>query len=158
MWLGRPSLKAELDRPGRDATAGEPELEDFIEGLGKARNAHTEGDELTMRLALQTVAELCPSVLGPLNPPVLPGTRPEALKAALDLPNVPAGYRDDMLLCLGLSGAASSVDDLLAAGTRLVMGTLALLEANPETIAPLLAPNLPNLVADGTLRRYVEQE
>jgi hypothetical protein len=39
VWLGRPSLRAELDRPFRDHPGGEPELEDFCEELGKARNA-----------------------------------------------------------------------------------------------------------------------
>jgi len=157
LWLGRPSLRAELDRPWRPHPAGEPELEDFVEGLGKARNAHGRGDHLTTRLALQGVAQLCPSLLAPLNAPVDPGTRPEALVAALDLAVVPEGYREDMLRCLGLDGRASTVDEVLAAGERLVSGTLALLESHADAIAPLLAPHLPHLLGSGLLRRYLEQ-
>lgn len=157
LWLGRPSLRAELDRPGRHHPGGEPELEDFIEELGKARNARLRDDEVAVRLAFQEIAQLCPSLLAPLNEPADPGTRPHALKAALDLAVVPPGYRDDMLLCLGLSGQASTEDEVLTAGTRLVMGTLALLEANADMICPDLAPHWPELLTSGLLRRYLEQ-
>ena len=155
--LDRPSLRAELDRPGWAHPGGEPELEDFIEELGKARNARLRGDEIPVRLAVQEMAQLCPTLLVPLNAPANPGTRPEALKAALDLAVAPVGYCDDMLLCLGLSGRASTVDDVLAAGTRLVMGTLTLLEANADMICPDLAPHWPELLTSGLLRRYLEQ-
>jgi predicted nucleotidyltransferase len=157
MWLGRPWLRAELDRPDRSHPGGEPELEDFIEELGKARNARLRGDELGLRLAVQEIAQLCPTLLVPLNESAQPGTRPEALKAALDLAVAPVGYRDDMLLCLGLSGTASTVDEVLAAGGRLVLGTLALLEAHADVICPHLAPHLPELLSSGLLRRYLEQ-
>jgi aminoglycoside 4'-adenylyltransferase len=158
MWLGRPSLRAELDRPGREHPGGEPELEDFIEELGKARNARLREDELSLRLAVQEIAQLCPTLLAPLNEPVSPGTRPEALKAALDLAVVPDGYRDDMLLCLGLSGEATTVAEVLDAGTRLVFGTLALLEANADRFSPLIAPYLPDQLVSGLLRTYLEQD
>lgn len=157
MWLGRPSLRAELDRPSREHPGGGPELEDFIEELAKARNASFRGDDLSLRFAVLEIAELCPALLVPLNEPAFPGTRPEALKVALDLAVAPDGYRDDMLLCLGLSGKSSKVKEVLAAGTRLVLGTLALLEANLAVFVPLLPPNLPELLADGTLRRYLDQ-
>jgi len=115
------------------------------------------GDEVALRLATQQIAQLCPGMLVPLNEPAFPGTRLEAIKSALALTVVPPGYRDDMLLCLGLSGQASTIEEVLAAGTRLVLGTLALVEANLEVYAPMLPPNLPQSLADGTLRRYLEQ-
>ncbi|MBA2470147.1 MAG: hypothetical protein H0V37_12145 [Chloroflexia bacterium] len=156
-WLGRPSLRAELDRPGHKHPGGEPELEDFIEELGKARNARLRGDEVALRLAVQEIAELCPSLLAPLNEVAPPGTRPGALKAALALTVAPEGYRDDMLFCLGLSGRGSTADEILAAGERLVFGTLALLETNADTFSPLLPPYLPDLLSSGLLRRYLGQ-
>jgi phosphoribosyl-AMP cyclohydrolase len=156
MWLGRPSLRAELDRPSREHPGGEPELEDFIEELGKARNARLRDDEVSLRLAVQEIAQLCPAILVPLNEPAFPGTRPEALRAALDLV-VPPGYRDDMLLCLGLSGQASTADEVLAAGTRLVRGTIALLTRYADTVGPLQASYLGILLANGALRRYLDQ-
>jgi hypothetical protein len=158
LWLGRPSLRAELDRPRREHPGGEPELEDFVEGLGKARNAYRRGDEVTVRLAVQGVATLCPSLLVPLNPPVSPGTRPEALKAALSFPVAPPEYRDDMHRCLGLDGRASTPEEVLAAAERLVLGTLALLETNADTISPLVPPHLPEVLRGGLLRRYLEQD
>ncbi len=157
LWLGRRSLRAELDRPGRTHPGGEPEPEDFIEELGKARNSRLLDDEIALRLAVQEIAQLCPTLLAPLNESADPQTRPEALKAALDLSIAPVGYRDDMLLCLGLNGQASTADEVLAAGTRLVMGTLALLEANADMICPDLAPHWPELLTSGLLRRYLEQ-
>ena len=42
-----------------------------------------------------------------------------------------------------LTGLASTPDVLLAAAERLVSGTLGLLEANADTLGPLLAPELP---------------
>ncbi len=65
LWLGRPSLRAELEWPARDHPGGAPELEDFIEELGKARNAHRRGDEIATRLAVQEIAWLCPAMLVP---------------------------------------------------------------------------------------------
>jgi len=70
---------------------------------------------------------------------------------------VPPGYRDDMLLCLGLSGQASTVETVWEAGTRLVMNTLTMLEANADVMSPHLAPHLPDLLSSGLLRRYLEQ-
>lgn len=158
LWLGRPSLLAELDCPGRSHPGGEPELEDFIEELGKARNARLRGDDIALRLAVQEIAQLCPTLLVPLNAQAQPATRPEALNAALHLAVAPDGYRDDMLLCLGLSGQGSTIDGALAAGTRLVTGTLALLEANADLLCPDLAPHWPDLLTSGLLRRYLEQD
>ncbi len=157
LWVARQSLAAELDRPWREHPAAEPELEDFIEELGKARNAAARGDELPMRLAVQEIAELAPTLLAPLNEPRFPCTRPEAIAMALDLETVPDCYREDMLDCLGLSGRAMTADETLAAGERLVMGTLALVEANVEVFEPLVKPRLLGLVRDGTMRRYLEQ-
>lgn len=157
LWVARQSLAAELDRPWREHPSMEPELEDFIEGLAKARNAAARGDELSLRLAARGVAELAPTLRAPLNEPRQPRTRPEALAMALDLETVPDSYREDMLDCLGLGGRAMTADEALAAWERLVMGALALLEANVEVFEPLVKPRLLGLVRDGTMRRYLEQ-
>jgi hypothetical protein len=158
LWVARQSLAAELDRPWREHPAAEPEIEDFIEELGKARNAALRGDDVTLRLAVQEIAELAPTLLAPLNEPRFPGTRPEAISMALDLETVPDGYREDMLDCLGLSGRALTRAEALATGERLVMGTLALVEANIEAFEPLVKPRLLGLMRDGAMRRYLEQE
>lgn len=158
LWARDDTVCQRLDPPYRDHPATDPELEDFIEELGKARNAHLRGEELTCRIACQELAVLCPTLLIPLNKTVSPATRPAALRAALDLAIAPAGYRDDMLVCLGLSGAASSVDEVLAAAERLATGTLALLREWIDAVRHLLPPDLAAYLADGTLERYLQSE
>lgn len=158
LWARQDAPRDRLTIPHRDHPATDPELEDFIEELGKARNAHVRGDALACRSACQELAELCPTLLIPLNEPVRPPTRPAALKAALDLVVAPAGYRDDMLLCLGLDGRASTADEVLAAAERLVSGTLALLRERFDGVRHLLPPDLAGYLADGTLERYLRQD
>jgi len=158
LWARDNTVRQRLDPPHRDHPAADPELEDFIEELAKARNAHMRGDELPCRIACQELAELCPTLLIPLNEALSPATRPAALRAALDLSVAPAGYRVDMLLCLGLSGAASTADEVLAAAERLAEGTLALLREWIDAVRHLLPPDLAAYVADGTLERYLHSE
>lgn len=155
LWARDDALRKRLGQPYRDHPAADPEIEDFIEELGKARNAHLRGDELACRIACQELAELCPTLLSPLNELVRPATRPAALTAALDLAIAPAGYRDDMLLCLGLSGRASTADDVLAAAERLVSGTLSLLRERIDRVGHLLPSDLGGYLVDGTLERYL---
>ncbi len=146
LWLGRPSLRAELDRASWEHPGGEPELEDFFEGLGKARNARIRGDELSLRQPYRespSSARLCSRRSTNRSGPA-PGQRRW-------------GPRWTSRSCLGLSGRASMVDEVLAASERLVFGTLALLEANGNTIGPLLPPDIPHLIRSGVLRHYLEQ-
>lgn len=158
LWARNDTVRQRLDPPYRDHPATDPEVEDFIEELGKARNAYLRGEELTCRVACQELAGLCPTLLIPLNESVRPPSRPAALKAALDLAIAPAGYRDDMLLCLGLHGAASTADEVLAAAERLVVRTLALLRERIDTVRHLLPLDLAGYLADGTLERYLQSE
>ncbi len=157
LWSRDDALRERLDQPCRDHPAVDPELEDFIEELGKARNAHLRGDALSCRVACQELAELCPTLLVPLNALARPATRPAALTAALNLTIAPAGYRSDMLLCLGLSGQGATADEVLAAAERLVSGTLSLLRERIDAVAHLLPSDLAGYLADGTLERYLER-
>jgi hypothetical protein len=158
LWVARPSLVAELDRPDRAHVVGEPELEDFIESLGKARNAFARNDNLAVRLALQDLGSLAPSLLIPLNDDRFPTTKPEALRMALDLEVAPPGYRDDLLALLGLDGLAHAIEELLVLGERLTNGIVGLLETRLDVVEPGLAPHLGPALRDGTLRRYLDQQ
>lgn len=158
IWLRQPELRDILDRLYREHPSGEPEIEDFIESFAKARSAIHRGDDIALRLAVQALATYCPTLLAPLNPPVVVGGRVDALQAALDLAIAPPWYRSDMLLCLGLSGLPSTPNELLAAAGRLVFGTIALLEENLHTLTSLLPPDFPHLLRTGVLRRYLEQQ
>lgn len=156
LWAVDDALTKQLDRRERVFPGGEPELEDFVAGLGKVTQARTRGDGPALRLAAQDVASLCPSLLQTLNPAVRAGTRSESLQLALTFPISPPHYREDMLTCLGLTARASSETVHLSA-VRLVHGVLELLQPQAARLAPLLPPDLAGALARGTLRRYVAQ-
>lgn len=156
LWCA-PEVEERLRRPAIERPPGGMELEDFLECAGKVKNAHRRGNELALRLAAQGLAERCPSVLRPLNPIQRPGTRYEALRAALDLPEAPPGYRDDMLLCLGLTGQPNTIDDVYAASLRLAQGALVLLRPHAPSLTPELEPDLGAYLADDSLQRYLAQ-
>jgi phosphoribosyl-AMP cyclohydrolase len=155
LWATTPALRARLDQPWREHLPGEPEVEDWFESLAKMRNAHRRGDEVGLRQAAQGLARYTPTLLRPLNPDVWATSPRSALDLVLTFPVAPAGYRADLLACLGLTVDAT-VDTLLAAGERLVTGTVSLLEDRFDVIAPLLAADIATYLRDGTLRRYVE--
>jgi phosphoribosyl-AMP cyclohydrolase len=158
LWARDDSLRSTLDRPAQRHPPGEPELEDFVEAYGKVRNAFSRDDDLALRLAAQTLAGLCPSLLRLINPDARASHRSDALRAALGFPVAPDGYRDDMLVCLGLSGHATTSLDVRDAARRLTMGTLALLRTRAHHVDGALPPDLAGFLRDGTLERYVGQE
>ncbi|HEV2072562.1 MAG TPA: nucleotidyltransferase domain-containing protein [Thermomicrobiales bacterium] len=157
LWAREESLRRRLDRPARQHPAGDPELEDFMEAHSKVRNALARGDDLAIRIAAQTLGTLCPSLLRPINPEVQPTHRRAALLAVLDFPVVPKGYRDDLLLCLGLSGRESTLEDVHDAANRLTTGTLSLLRRHAELLQSALPTDLYGYLQDGTLERYIRQ-
>lgn len=134
-----------------------PQLQDLLESAGKVRNAFARGDALGVRLGAHDMALRCPAVLGLINPPVRVGTRREALQAALDLPVVPDGYGADLLVCLGMQGHATTMQDVHAAALRLARGILSLLSAHPNVVAGRVEPGLPEALADGRLMRLLTQ-
>jgi phosphoribosyl-AMP cyclohydrolase len=137
--------------------AGSPQLQDLLESAAKVRNGWARRDDLGVRLGAQDMALRCPAVLGLINPPHPVETRRAALQAALDLPAAPAGYRDDMLICLGLSGRAATMQDVHDAALRLAVAILTLLQGHPEAVAGQVEPGLSEALADGRLLRLVLQ-
>jgi hypothetical protein len=154
-WVSTPELRERLDRPWREHPPGEPEIEDWFESYGKMQNARHRGDELGQRHAAQGVGRYTPTLLRPLNPVVFATSPRSALDLVLGFPVAPAGYRADLLACLGLVSKAST-DDVVTAGERLVTGTLALLRDYIEEIAPFLASNVAGYLRDGSLERYLD--
>lgn len=157
LWVRDDMLRTQLDRPARMHPPEDPELEDFIEAWGKVRNALRKYDGLGARLAGQKLARLCPGLLRPLNPDVRPSNRREAMHAVLTFPVAPEGFRDDLLVCFGLSGEPGSVQDLHDAARRLTLGTIALLREQADTMKPLLPDDLHAYLIDGTLDRSIRQ-
>jgi phosphoribosyl-AMP cyclohydrolase len=134
-----------------------PQLQDLIESASKVRNAHARGDELGARVGAQGVALRCPAVLGLLSPTAVVDSPLAALRTALDMPLAPAGYRDDMLVCLGMSGRATSAADVHDAALRLALGVLALLREHGPPLGGRVEPGLPEALADGRLVRLMTQ-
>lgn len=162
IWYADETWRRRLDRTELPRPPGHAELEDLVEDLAKVANARLGGDDLGVRVAAQGVARLLPSVLQYVNPPVRVGTVRAAVTAALELPVHPAGYREDLLACWGLSEPALPVGEVARAALRLVTGTVDLVAAAvrsgdcPALEGVLTADELA-VLRDGRLRRYLDQ-
>jgi phosphoribosyl-AMP cyclohydrolase len=156
LWA-TPAAREQLSGRVTLEVAAAPQLQDLLESAGKARNAWARGDELGLRLAAQDLALRCPALVALMNPAQAVDTRREALQAALDLPVAPPGYRDDLLVCLGLSGRATAAQEVQDAALRLALGIVAALQARPDTVAGRVEPGLPEALADGRLLRLLTQ-
>jgi phosphoribosyl-AMP cyclohydrolase len=157
LWARDEALRQKLDHPARMHPPESPELEDFFETWGKVRNAAIRGDDLAMRIAGQKLARLCPGLLRPLNPDVLPASRRQAMQVLLAFPVAPEGYRDDLLRCSGLTGDAVTMRALHDAARRLAYGTIALLREHAGALVDVLEDDLHAYLVDGTLERYIRQ-
>ena len=91
------------------------------------------------------------------SPSVTVDTALSALDAALNLAMAPQSYRDDMLTCLGLSGLATSAQDVYDAALRLALGALALLQPHADAVVGRVEPGLPEALTDGRLTRLLTQ-
>ncbi|CCH20199.1 Phosphoribosyl-AMP cyclohydrolase [Micromonospora lupini str. Lupac 08] len=154
LWAD-PHWRPRIDLPVLCQPAEPPRLEELIAMLGKAAAARAAADRLGVRLAVADLARLCPSVLRPANPSVRVSSRRAAFAAALELPVAPVGYRDDMLLCLGLRPGGTG--QLWAAAVRLVTGILPLIRPYAGEIADVAGADLADALVDGRLDRYVAQ-
>lgn len=144
-----------LDRTEIHQPPARPQLEALIADLGKVAGAFAAGDDLGGRFAASDLARRCPSVLRLANPSVTVASRREALEAALGLPAAPPGYREAMLICLGLTGGSPS--EVYAAARRLVCGTVATIRPYARELAESAGPDLSAALLDGRLDRYLAQ-
>ena len=156
LWA-TPEARRALDGHITLSLTAAPQLQDLLESMAKVRNALARGDALGVRLAGQGVALRCPALLGLVSPSVTVDTARSALDAALNLAMAPHSYRDDMLTCLGMSGLATSAQDVHDAALRLALGTLALLQPHAGAVVGHVEPGLPEALADGRLARLLKQ-
>ena len=156
LWA-TPEARLRLEDRVTLALSASPQLQDLLECAAKVRNALARGDELGVRHAAQDVALRCPAILGLLSPFAPVDTARAALDAALDPAGAPAGYRDDMLTCLGMSGLARSMQDIHDAALRLALSILRLLQAHPGSVAGRVEPGLAEALVDGRLTRLLTQ-
>ena len=157
LWAKDAATTALLDRPWRESPAADPEIEDFIEGYGKVLNALGRNDALGMRQAAQNMARLAPTLLRLVNADVWPGTRREALDAALDFAVAPEGYRDAMLRCLGLSEEACSPEELAAAARLLAEEVIRTVREHGRYDSDYPEGDPTGLLANGMVEAYLSQ-
>jgi len=155
-WVADEVWRQRLEAAPARFPPGEPEIDHFVGEVGKIGNAWYAGDELMLRLAGQDLARSVASLLLPLNPMAPVSSRGAALRTVLGYPVAPAGYREDMLACMGLRGPATAAD-VHAAACRLAAGVLDLLEQHQQRYAEVLPADATDALRDGTMRRYLEQ-
>ena len=142
-----------LDHPHKTHPPHEIEIEDTMEALGKMRNALGRGDTISVYRNANKLAMLIPTMLVPVNPSVSVANSRQAIDAVLALPNVPTGFAEDWLYCMGYVDNRTPEGALVAA-TRMFTGALALLPADPEIVGEDFA----RMLADGSLNAYLTQE
>ncbi len=142
-------------RLGDDASlrhpAAEPELEDFVDFVLKAKRAASAGDDPGLRWFAQSAAALAPRLLIPLNTERVVRDRRDALGAALGLAVAPTGYARDLAACLGVTQASDA--EVREAVGRLGAELLAFLRTRAPDVDD--QPDLARLLADGTLERHL---
>jgi phosphoribosyl-AMP cyclohydrolase len=137
--------------PSLHHPAADPELEDFLDFVLKAKRGASTDDELGLRWFAQGAAALAPTLLIPINSERIVSDRRDALDAALTLTVAPHHYADDLAVCLGLTTASQG--EVKAAVARLGSELLAFLrERAPDVDAQ---PEIARYLADGTLERHL---
>jgi phosphoribosyl-AMP cyclohydrolase len=157
LWAKDAETTALLDRPWRESPPADPEVEDFVEGYGKVLNAFGRNDDVGMRQAAQNMAKLAPTLLRLVNDEVWPGTRREALEAALGFANAPEGYRQAMLTCLGLSDRATTPDEMVAAARLLAEGVIRVVRDHGQFEPDYPAGDPMGLLKNGMIESYIAQ-
>lgn len=156
LWAA-PQVTARLPSRFDTCYAISPQLQDMLECVGKLRNAYTLGDELGVRLAAQGIGQRCPALLAAISPISEVQSPLEAVRSALDMDFAIQGYREDLPICLGLSGQATSIDDIHTIGMRLACAVLEVLRPHAQQLGAQLEPNLPSYLTEGLVMRLLTQ-
>jgi hypothetical protein len=139
------------DDPSLRHPAAEPELEDFLDFVLKAKRA-AHHDDLGLRWFAQAATSLAPILLIPLNDERVVQDRRDALDAALSLTVAPENYAGDLATCLGLASASDAV--VKTAVARLGKDLITFLRERAPDVDQ--QPELARYLADGTLERHLE--
>lgn len=128
-----------------------PELEDFVEFLGKVRRCAARRDAVGVRSFAREAAALAPGLLRTINRDIVVRDRREAVEAACSLKVAPEHYREDFEIAFGLVAAEDEAVERSA--IRLGRELLAFLrEHNPEADPQA---DLARYLIDGTLERHL---
>jgi nucleotidyltransferase-like protein len=137
--------------PSLHHPVGDPELEDFLDFVLKAKRAAKLGDELGLRWFAQGAAALAPALLIPVNVERIVCDRRDALHAALKLGVAPTNYAADLTVCLGLTSVSGA--EVKAAVARLASDVLAFLRERAPDVDD--QPEIARFLADGTLESHL---
>lgn len=152
LWAVDMATQQRFDHPHKAHPAAEPELEDTMEALGKIRSALVRGDVIGVYRNANKMATLIPTMLVPLNPEVSVSNSRQAVDAVLAFTHVPAGFAADWLYCMGYVDNRTP-EETAEIAARLFYGVLDLIPAD----APFLDQDFARMLADGTLRAYLNQ-
>jgi Nucleotidyltransferase domain len=150
LWTDAETRARLGDDPSLLHPAAEPELEDFLDFVLKAKRS-ASSDELGLRWFAQGAAALAPTLLIPINEKRIVRDRRDALDAALTLAVAPDTYAADLMICLGLTSASGA--EVKAAVARLGSDLLAFLREHAPDVDQ--QPELARYLADGTLERHL---
>jgi phosphoribosyl-AMP cyclohydrolase len=152
LWATDRVRAALRDPPSHRHPPADAELEDFVEALVKVRRAAAQGDAIGARWHAQSAGRLAPRLLLGLNEERLVHDRREALAAALALPVAPAGWPDDLAVCLGL--VAATDEEAAATALRLGAALLAFVRERDPDVDP--QPGVAEALRDGSFERQLE--
>jgi phosphoribosyl-AMP cyclohydrolase len=151
VWTTDAGRDALGDPPDYVHPPAEPELEDFVEFMGKVRRSARHGDRVGVRAFAREAGLLAPGLIRALNPETVVRDRREAIEAALSLRVAPAHFAEDLATTLGLVAAGD--DDVERSASRMARELLAFLrERNPDADPQ---PDIARYLADGTLERHL---
>lgn len=153
VWARTDALQQRLDHPHRSHPPMAPEVEDSVEALLKIRNAMQRGDDHGVYRNAAKLATLFPTMLVPINPPIsVPNSR-SAIDAVLAFTNVPPGFAEDWITCMGYLDERT-VGETAAAAERLIRGILPMLPHD----ATIVGNDIARILADGSLWAYLTQD
>lgn len=152
LWAANDEWRGQLDRPAKLHPAADAEVEDSVEVFGKMAKALKSGDTPGLYSSAHTLATLIPTLLVPVNdvPPV--ASRRQAIDAIVAMTNVPTGFREDWLICMGFVDCRD-LETTCAAAERMLQGVLELVPTDEEVVGEDMA----RILADGSLTRYIRQ-
>lgn len=153
LWAIDDEHRELLDHPWQLHPAHEIELEDTMEALGKMRNALNRGDHIGVYRNAAKLATLIPTMLVPVNPAATVSNSREAIDAVLALENVPGGFAQDWLTCMGYVDKRTP-ESTLEAAARMFYGSLDLLPSDEDVVGE----DFSRLLGDGTLLAYLTQD
>lgn len=151
LWTDAETRARLGDDPSLLHPAAEPELEDFLDFVFKAKRSANNDDELGLRWYAQGAALLAPTLLIPLNEERTVRDRRDALDAALTLAVAPDNFAASLATSLGLTSASGG--EVKAAVARIGSDLLAFLREHSPDVDQ--QPEIARLLADGTLERHL---